>query len=287
MDLMNRVCKPYLDKFVIVFIDDILIYSKSKREHKEHLKLILELLKREQLYAKFSKCEFWISKVQFLGHVIDSQGIHMDPAKIESIKDWASPKTAIEIRQFLGLAGYYRRFIEGFSKIARPMTKLTQKKVKFEWGDKQEEAFQVIKQKLCSAPILALPEGSEDFVVYCDVSIKGLGAVLMQREKVIAYGSRQLKVHEKNYTTHDLELGAVVFALKIWRHYLYGTKCTVFTDHKSLQHILDQKELNMRQRRWLELLSDYDCEIRYHLGKANVVADALSRKERIKPLRVR
>ncbi|GJT32552.1 putative reverse transcriptase domain-containing protein [Tanacetum coccineum] len=166
-----------------------------------------------------------------------------------------------------GLAGYYRRFIEGFSKIAKPMTKLTQKKVKFEWGDKQEAAFQLLKQKLCSAPILALPEGSEDFIVYCDASIKGLGAVLMQREKVISYASRQLKIHEKNYTTHDLELGAVVFALKIWRHYLYGTKCTVFTDHKSLQHILNQKELNMRQRDCLELLSDYDCDIRYHPGK--------------------
>ncbi|GJX53321.1 putative reverse transcriptase domain-containing protein [Tanacetum coccineum] len=216
-----------------------------------------------------------------------SQSIHVDLAKIESVKDWASPKSATEIRQFLGLAGYYRRFIEGFSKIAKPMTKLTQKKIKFEWSDKAEAAFQLIKQKLCSAPILALPEGNEDFIAYCDASIKGLGAVLMQREKVIAYASRQLKIHEKNYTTHDLELGAVVFALKIWRHYLYGTKCTVFTDHKSLQHILDQKELNMRQRRWLELLSDYDCEIRYHPGKANVVADALSRKERIKPLRVR
>ncbi|GJZ33852.1 putative reverse transcriptase domain-containing protein [Tanacetum coccineum] len=213
MDLMNRVCKPYLDKFVIVFIDDILIYSKSKQEHEEHLKIILELLKKEELYAKFSKCEFWLPKVQFLG-----------------------------------LAGYYRRFIEGFSKIAKPMAKLTQKKVKFEWGDKQEAAFQLLKQKLCSAPILALPEGSEDFIIYCDASIKGLGTVLMQREKVISYASRQLKIHEKNYTTHDLELGAVVFALKIWRHYLYGTKCTVFTDHKSLQHILNQKELNMRQR---------------------------------------
>nr|GEZ56240.1 putative reverse transcriptase domain-containing protein [Tanacetum cinerariifolium] len=377
MDLMNRVCKPYLDMFVIVFIDDIVIYSKDEKEHKEHLKTILELLKKEELYAKFSKCKFWIPKVQFLGHVIDSQG----------------------------LAGYYRRFIEGFSKIAKPMTKLTQKKVKFEWGDKQEAAFQLLKQKLCSAPILALPEGSEDFivycdasnkwlgavlmqrekvisyasrqlkihkknytthdlelgavvfalkiwrhylkeheghlkfilkllkeeelyakfskcefwlskksvkfdwgekaeaafqllkqklcsasilalpkgsedfVVYCDASHKGLGTVLMQKEKVIAYASRQLKVHEKNYTTHDLELGAVVFALKMWRYYLYGTKCVVFTDHKSLQHILDQKELNMRQRRWLELLSDYDCEIRYHPGKANVVADALTRKE--------
>ncbi|GJT46381.1 putative reverse transcriptase domain-containing protein [Tanacetum coccineum] len=226
MDLMNRVCKPYLNKFMIVFIDDILIYSKNKQEHEERLKLILELLKKEELYAKFSKCEFWIPKVQFLGHVVDSEGIHVDPAKMESIKDWASPKSPTEIHQFLGLAGYYRRFIEGFSRIAKPMTKLTQKKVKFEWGDKQETSFQLIKQKLCSAPILTLPEGSEYFIAYCDASKKGLGAMLMQREKVIAYASRQLKIHEKNYTTHDLELGAVVFALKIWRHYLYGTKCT-------------------------------------------------------------
>ncbi|GJV32227.1 hypothetical protein Tco_1392627 [Tanacetum coccineum] len=210
-----------------------------------------------------------------------------DPTKIEAVKNWASPTTPSKIRQFLGLAGYYRRFIEGFSKIAKPMTELTQKNQKFNWGEEQETAFQLLKQKLCAAPILALPEGSDDFVVYCDASIKGLGAVLMQRMKVIAYASRQLKVHEKNYTTHDLELGAVVFALKIWRHYLYGTKCVVFTDHKSLQHILNKKELNMRQRRWIELLSDYDCEIRYHPGKANVVADALSRKERIEPLRVR
>ncbi|GJY57312.1 putative reverse transcriptase domain-containing protein [Tanacetum coccineum] len=228
-----------------------------------------------------------IPKVQFLGHVIDSKGIYVDPTKIKSIKDWASPKSPMEIRQFLGLAGYYRRFIKGFSKIAKPMTKLTQKKVKFVWGDKQEAAFQLLKQKLCSAPILALPEGSKDFIAYCDASKKGLGVVLMQREKVIAYASRQLKIHKKNYMTHDLELGAVVFAFKIWRHYLYGTKCTVFTDHKSLQHILNQKELNMRQRRWLELLSDYDCKIHYHPGKANVVVDALSKKERDQPLRVR
>ncbi|GKA86095.1 putative reverse transcriptase domain-containing protein [Tanacetum coccineum] len=192
-----------------------------------------------------------------------------------------------EIRQFLGLAGYYRRFIEGFSEIAKSMTKLTQKGVKFDWREKEENAFQLIKQKLCNAPILALPEGSKDFMVYCDASHKDLGIVLMQRDKVIAYASPQLKVHEKNYTTHDLELGSVVFALKKWRHYLYGTKCTVFSDHKSPQHILDQKELNMRQRRWLELLRDYDCEFRYHPGKANMVADALSRKERIEPLRVR
>ncbi|GKB38311.1 putative reverse transcriptase domain-containing protein [Tanacetum coccineum] len=188
------------------------------------MKTILELLKKEELYAKFSKCEFWINTVKFLSHVIDSSGIHVDPAKIEAVKNWASPTTPSEIRQFLGLAGYYRRFIEVFSKIAKPMTELTQKNQKFDWGEEQEEAFQLqlLKQKLCAAPILALPEGSEDFVVYCDASIKGLGAVLMQRMKVIAYASRQLKIHEKNYTTHDLELGAVVFALKIWRHYLYG-----------------------------------------------------------------
>ncbi|KAJ9544144.1 hypothetical protein OSB04_023851 [Centaurea solstitialis] len=287
MDLMNRVCRPYLDKFVIVFIDDILIYSRSKEDHEHHLRLILELLKAEQLYAKFSKCEFWIREVHFLGHVVNRDGIHVDPAKIEAIKKWEAPKTPTEIRQFLGLAGYYRRFIANFSKIAQPLTALTQKDKKFIWGEKQEEAFQVLKHKLCNAPILALPEGTDNFVVYCDASHQGLGCVLMQNEKVIAYASRQLKVHEKNYTTHDLELGAVVFALKIWRHYLYGTKCTIFTDHKSLQHILDQKMLNMRQRRWVELLSDYDCEIKYHPGKANVVADALSRKERVKPIRSR
>nr|GEX85931.1 putative reverse transcriptase domain-containing protein [Tanacetum cinerariifolium] len=248
IDLMNQVCKPYLDRFVIVFIDDILIYSKNRKEHEGHLKLILKLLKEEEFYAKFSKCEFWLSKVQFLGHAIDSEGIHVDSVKIEAIKDWESPKTPTKIHQFL--------------------------------GEKAQAAFQLLKQKLCSAPILALPEGSKNFVVYCDASHKGLGAVLMHKEKVIAYASRQLKVYEKNYTTHDLELSAAVFALKMWRHYLYGTKCVVFIDHKILQHILDQKELNMRQRRWLEMLSDYDCEIRYHPGKANVVADALSQNER-------
>ncbi|GJY15232.1 putative reverse transcriptase domain-containing protein [Tanacetum coccineum] len=168
-----------------------------------------------KLYAKFSKCDFWIRIVQFLGHLIDSQGLHVDPAKIEAVKNWTSPTTPTEVRQFLGLAGYYRRFIEGFSKIAKPLTKLTQKNKNYIWGEEQESAFQLLKQKLCEAPILALPEGNDDFVVYCDASLQGLGAVLMQREKVIAYASRQLKPHEENYTTHDLELGAVVFALKI------------------------------------------------------------------------
>ncbi|GJX33309.1 putative reverse transcriptase domain-containing protein [Tanacetum coccineum] len=182
--------------------------------------------------------------------------------------------TPMEVRQFLRLAGYYRRFIEGFSLISKPLTKLTHKYKKYEWGKEEEEAFQTLKKKLCSAPILALPEGTEDFMVYCDASLKGYGAVLMQREKVIAYASRQMKVQEENYTTHYLALGAVVFALRLWRHYLYGTKCVVFTDYKSLRYILNQKELNLRQRRWIELLSDYDCEIRYHHRKANVIREA-------------
>ncbi|GJR73188.1 putative reverse transcriptase domain-containing protein, partial [Tanacetum coccineum] len=209
---------PIVQDFPEVFPEDLPGLPPT-RQVEFQIDLVPGAAPKEELYAKFSKCEFWIPKVQFLGHVIDSEGIHVDPAKIESIKDWTSPKSPTEIRQFLGLAGYYRRFIEGFSKIAKPMTKLTQKKVKFELGDKQEATFQLLKQKLCSAPILALPEGSEDFIAYCDASKKGLGAVLMQREKVISYASRQLKIHKKNYTTHDLELGAVVFALKIWRHY--------------------------------------------------------------------
>ncbi|GKA92945.1 putative reverse transcriptase domain-containing protein [Tanacetum coccineum] len=260
--------------------------ATTKKKHEVHLRLVLELL-REKLYVKFSKCEFWLQEVHFLGHVVNQSGIHVDPGKIEAVKNWKDPTTSSEIRSFLGLAGYYRRFIANFSKIAKPLTSLTQKNQKYVWGVEQEEAFQTLKNNLCDAPILSLPDGVEDFVVYCDASNQGLGCVLMQRNKVIAYASRQLKIHEKNYTTHDLELGAVVFALKTWRHYLYGTKSVIYTDHKSLQHIFDQKELNMRQRRWIELFSDYECEIRYHPGKANVVADALSRKERVKPKRVR
>ncbi|KAJ9562943.1 hypothetical protein OSB04_008103 [Centaurea solstitialis] len=278
MDLMNRVCRPFLDKSVIVFIDDILVYSKDEAEHERHLREVLNVLRVEKLYAKFSKCEFWLHEVQFLGHVVSRDGIKVDPAKIEAMMSWKSPTNPSEIRSFLGLAGYYRRFIQDFSKIASALTVLTKKNAKFLWTEKQEEAFQTLKKKLCQAPILSLPDGSEDFVVYSDASKMGLGCVLMQRGKVISYASRQLKDHERNYPVHDLELAAVVFALKLWRHYLYGTKCTLFTDHKSLQHIFDQKELNMRQRRWLELLKDYDCDLLYHPGKANVVADALSRK---------
>nr|CAH66252.1 OSIGBa0139I12.1 [Oryza sativa] len=248
MNLMNKVFMEYLDKFVVVFIDDILIYSKRKEEHEEHLRLALEKLREHQLYAKFSKCEFWLSEVKFLGHVISSGGVAVDPSNVESVLSWKQPKTVSEIRSFLGLAGYYRRFIENFSKIARPMTRLLQKEVK------------------------------KGFQVYCDASRLGLGCVLMQEGKVVAYASRQLRPHENNYPTHDLELAAVVHALKIWRHYLFGNRTEIYTDHKSLKYIFTQPDLNMRQRRWLELIKDYDMELHYHPGKANVVADALSRK---------
>ncbi|KAL4384851.1 hypothetical protein GQ457_15G012120 [Hibiscus cannabinus] len=242
MDLMNRVFRPYLDKFVVVFIDDILVYSKSEAEHRDHLRIVLQILQDNQLYAKLTKCEFWLSQVSFLGHVVSATGIQVDLKKIQAIVEWRSPKNVGEVRSFLGLAGYYRRFV------------------------------------LTHAPVLVQPESGKDFTVYSDASHLGLGYVLMQEGKIVAYASRQLKSHELNYPTHDLELAAIVFALKIWRHYLYGEKCYLFTDHKSLKYLLTQKELNLRQRRWMELLKDYDLVIDYHPGKANVVADALNRK---------
>nr|GEY34860.1 putative reverse transcriptase domain-containing protein [Tanacetum cinerariifolium] len=227
MDLMNRVCRPYLDKFVVVFIEDILIYSKTREEHEMHLRLVLELLKKVKLYAKFSKCEFWLREAQFLRHMINGNEIHVDPSKIEAVKNWKAPKTP------------------------------SKKTKTFDWSEEQENAFQTLKDKLCNAPVLALSDRPKDFMVYCDASGQGLGCVLMQRE-----------------------LEAVVFALKIWRHYFYRTKSVIYMDHKSLQHIFSQKELNMRHRRWIELFSDYDCEIRYHPGKANVLDDALSRNKK-------
>ncbi|OMP06578.1 reverse transcriptase [Corchorus capsularis] len=248
MDLMNRVFHLYHDKFVIVFIDDILVYSRNENEHANHLRIVLQTLREHELYAKLSKCEFWLQEVGFLGHVVSRDGIYVDSGKVEAILNWERPKTVTEIRSFLRLAGYYRRFVEDFSLIAAPLTRLTRKGVRFVWDER------------------LMPPN------------KGLGCVLMQDGKVVANASRQLKKHEENYPTHDLELAAVVFALKIWRHYLYGETCRIFTDHKSLKYIMTQSELNLRQRRWLELIKDYDLIIDYHPGKANVVADALSRK---------
>jgi len=278
MDYMNRIFWPYLDQFVVVFIDDILIYSESKEEHANHLRVVLEVLREHKLYGKLSKCEFWLDEVQFLGHVISAQGISVDPAKIEMVLKWERPQTMTEVRSFLGLVGYYRRFVEGFSKMVSPLTQLTRKDQPFSWTDECEVCFEDMKRRLTTAPILAIPDTAKRFEMYCDASYQGLGCVLMQEKRPVAYASRQLKVHEKNYPMHDLELAAVVFAPKTWRHYLYGSQFQVFSDHKSLKYLFDQKELNMRQRRWMEYLKDYDFELLYHPGKANVVADALSRK---------
>src|SRR6187399_413870 len=278
MNLMNKVFMEFLDKFVVVFIDDILIFSKDEEEHAEHLRLVLEKLREHQLYAKFSKCEFWLKEVRFLGHVISGDGISVDPAKVEAVTEWKAPTSVGEIRSFLGLAGYYRRFIENFSKIAKPMTELLKKDTKFNWTEECEASFQELKERLVSSPVLILPNIRKDFQVYCDASRQGLGGVLMQEGRVVSYASRQLKPHELNYATHDLELAAVVHALKTWRHFLIGNRCDVYTNHKSLKYIFTQKELNLRQRRWLELIKDYDVKLHYHPGKANVIADALSWK---------
>ncbi|KAA3457096.1 DNA/RNA polymerases superfamily protein [Gossypium australe] len=264
---------PYLDKFVVVFIDDILIYSREENEHAEHLRTVLQILQDRQLYAKFSKSEFWLKEVRFLGHIVSSDGIRVDPGKISTIAEWKPPKNVSEVRSFLGLADYYRRFVKGFSMISTPMTRLLQKDVKLERTEKWQQSFEKLKALLTEAPVLVQPEPRKEFVVYSDASLNGLGC-----GKVIAYASRQLKPHEKNYPTHDFESAAIVFALKIWRQHLYGEKCRVFTDHESLKYLMTQKELNIRQRRWLDLLNDYELVIDYHQGKANVVADALSRK---------
>jgi hypothetical protein len=275
---MNSVFMTELDKFVVVFIDDILIFSKNEKEHAKHLRIVLQCLRDHKLHAKFSKCEFWLDSVKFLGHTISKYGITVDPSKVQEVMDWKAPKSVHQIRSFLGLAGYYRRFILDFSKIAKPMTELLKKGVKFVWCEACEKAFHTLRQHLTSAPVLVQPDNSKPFEVFCDTSGTVLGCVLMQEGRVIVYASRALRPHEINYLTHDLELAAIVHALKIWRHYLMGNHCTIFTDHKSLKYIFSHSDLNMRQRRWLELIKDYDLEVHYHPGKANVVADALSRK---------
>ncbi|KAK1687113.1 hypothetical protein QYE76_047961 [Lolium multiflorum] len=223
MNLMNKIFMNFLDKFVVVFIDDILIYSKTEEEHEQHLEIILETLRQHKLYAKFSKCEFWLKEVGFLGHILSQEELPWTPQKSRPLQNGKS-QPLTEVRAFLGLAGYYRRFVEGFSSIARPMTQLLKKDKKFDWTDKCEESFQKLKARLTTAPILIMPDITKPFDVYCDASKIGLGCVLMQGGKVISYLSRQLKQHEQNYPTHDLELAAVVLALKVWRHYLMGTK---------------------------------------------------------------
>jgi hypothetical protein len=279
MYLINKVFMEYLDKFVVVFIDDILIFSKTEKEHEKHLRMVLEKLRSSQLYAKFRKCEFWLTEVAFLGHVISAGGISVDPSEVKDVLNWMAPMNASEIQSFLRLAGYYHRFIKDFSKIAKPMAWLLEKDKDFNWTEECQVNFEELQKRLTSMPVLILPDVTKKLDIYCDAPRQGLRCVLMQDGQVVSYASRQLRKHEENYPTHDLELAAVVHALKIWRHYLISHRCEIYSDHKSLKYIFTQNNLNLRQRRWLELIRDYDLRINYHPGKANVVADALSRKK--------
>jgi hypothetical protein len=287
MYLMNKVFMEYLDKFVVVFIDNILIFSKNEEEHNEHLRLVLQKLRENQLYAKLNKCKFWLKEVSFLGHIISEGGISVDPSKIKDVLGWNTPQNVSDIRSFLGLVEYYRRFIEGFSKISKPMTELLAKGNTFEWTPRRETSFQELKKRLTTAPVLTMPDMEKPFTIYCDASDQGLGCVLMQDGHVVAYASRQLRKHEEKYPTHDWELVAMVHALKIWRHYIIGKRCEVYSDHKSLKYIFTQLDLNLRQRRWLELIKDYDLGINCHPGKANVIADTLSRTSHLNMLATR
>jgi hypothetical protein len=287
MYLMNKVFMDYLDKFVVVFIDDVLIFSKNEEQHDQHLRMVVQKLRENQLYAKLNKCEFWSKEFSFLGHIISEGGIYVDPSKVKDVLSWNTPQNASYIRCFLGLAGYYRRFVEGFSKISKPMTELLAKGKTFEWTPRCEASFQELKKRLTTAIILTMLDMEELFSIYCDASGQGLGCVLMQDGHVVAYASRQLWKHEEKYPTHDLELVAVVHGLKIWRHYIIGKRCEVYLDHKSLKYIFTQPYLNLRQRRWSELMKDYDLGISYHPGKANVVADALSRRFHLNKLETR
>jgi hypothetical protein len=278
MCLMNDIFINYLDKFVIVFLDDILIYSKSEEENEYHLRLVLQVLREHQLYAKLSKCYFYQKKIHYLGHIILEQGIAVDPEKIEAIRGWPTPRNVSDIKSFMGLVSYYRRFIVGFSKISHPITSLQKKGTKFEWTLKCENNFNLLKELLTSAPVLKIADPNESFVVCTDTCKEGIGGVLMQNGHFIGYESKKLKKHERNYATHDLELASIVHALSMWRHYLTGKKFESRRDHIGLNYLFEQPRLNSRQTRWLEFLSDYDFDIKHIKGKENKFSDALSRR---------
>jgi hypothetical protein len=259
-------------------LDDILIYSNSEEEHEHHLRMVLQVLREHQLYAKLSKCSFYWKQIHYLGHIISEDRIAVDPEKIEAIREWSMLKNVTEVRSFMGLPSYYRRFIEGFSKISHPITSLQRKGVKFQWTLDCEKSFQHLKQLLTSGPILRNADPNEDFIVCTDACKEGLGGVLTQNGFVICYESRKLKEHERQYATHDLELAAIAHALRKWRHYLMEKRFGLRTDHNGLKYLFDNPTINARQRRWLEFLSEYDFDIKHIKGKENKVADALNRR---------
>jgi hypothetical protein len=281
--LMQTILHPYLDKFVVVFLDDILIYSKSEGEHKEHLRLVLQVLRKQRLFAKMSKCEFYKSEVNFLGHMISAEGLAVEPTKVKAVEEWPVCRSVDDIRSFLGLAGYYRRFVPNFSGVAAPLTDLTGKNKIWKWDREQDEAFQRIKAAITSAPVLLTADPSLPYTISTDASGFAIGAVLQQDQgaglQPVAFMSKKMLPAERNYTVGEQEQLAIIQALKEWRHYVHGLKCDVLTDNRALEFIQTQQVLSSRQVRWAEFLSQFDLNIRYRPGKENVIADALSRRK--------
>ena len=276
--LMNHVLRAFIGKFVVVYFDDILIYSKNLDDHLTHLKFVLDVLRKERLFANLKKCTFCTDKLVFLGFVVSAQGIQVDEEKVRAIQDWPSPPSVSKVRSFHGLASFYRRFVKDFSSIAAPITEVIKKDVGFKWGEEQEKAFQLIKEKLTHAPLLALPNFAKTFEVECDASGLGIGAVLMQEGRPIAYFSEKLSGAALKYLTYDKELYALVQALETWQHYLWPKEFVIHTDHESLKHLKGQHKLNKRHARWMEFVETFPYVIRYKQGKENIVADALSRR---------
>ena len=281
MHLMHQIFREQLDQFIVIFLDDILIYSKKLQDHIDHVRRTLQILREHRLYAKVSKCAFFRHEVEYLGHVVTAAGIHPDQKKVQAVRDWKIPETVHDIRSFLGLAGYYRRFIPQFARIAAPLTELTKKTVPWRWSLREGEAFNALKDALLSAPVLHLADAKKEYTVTCDASDYAVGAVLSQKyedgEHPVAYESRKMNSAEMNYPTHERELLAVIHALRTWRHYLAGQKFSVVTDHYSLQYLKTQPQLSKRQARWLDFIAEFDFNIVHKPGKSNVVADALSR----------
>src|SRR6202051_2999603 len=282
MHLMQQTLRRFLDDFVIVFIDDILIYSKTLADHTQHLRQVLQVLRDKQSYAKLSKCEFFKREIGLLGHVINEPGIKMESSKVNAVCNWPVPKNVHELRSFLGLAGYYRRFVKDFSMIASPLTALLHKNQKYEWGAEQDNAFAALKQAVSSAPILIITDPQLPYTVVTDASGYAIGAALCQDHgnglQPCAFLSRKMNDAERNYPVHEQELLAIVHALREWRHYLLGNRISIITDHRSLQYLATQDKLSARQTRWSEFLHQFDFEIRYRPGKENDVAEGLSRR---------
>ena len=274
--LMNDIFRPHLRRFVLVFFDDILIYSRTLQEHSQHLECVFKLLKQHSLLAKRSKCCFAQSKVEYLGHYISGEGVATDPKKVEAVQNWPQPSTVTQLRGFLGLTGYYRRFVKNYGCLCKPLTDLL-KKDQFRWSEQAETAFQKLKKAMTSPPVLALPDYSQDFVVETDACSTGIGAVLMQGGHPLAYISKALASKHQGLSVYEKELLAIVYDVTKWHHYLYRRHFIIKTDHHSLKYLLQQRVTFPGQHGWLTKLMGYDYEIRYKKGKENIAADALSR----------